>query len=342
MISLSATCNFPISHCIIFFLSFYKWGDIISLDRLSRFKLPEESFSRVFSDILIKCLITPKYSKNELEELSGDEISKLVEKIWNDSVKKLFPKKTKQQNTKILKFIIKETFKNFDNKTKALINTNLNIDLLLENIKYENAPINLKFLIKCHKLKSKKEILEQSKKYNLLFPIRKLVIVEGITEEVLLPVFADKTGNNFDKNGIFILGAGGKSKSPSLYTKLKDKLKIPVILLFDNDAKEICNLLDKNLLNKDKSIIIENGEFEDIISKNLIKRALNSEYEIASPILISDLSISNRMCQNIQLFYRTRHLGEYKKSKVSKIIAKNIKYRTDISKEVKDIIYQII
>lgn len=315
---------------------------VISLDRLSRFKPPEESYSRVFTDILTKCLISPKYSKNDIELLSADKISKLVEIIWNDSVEKLFNEKRKKSYSKILNFLVKETFKNIDEKTKTLINTNLNIDLLLKNIEYETAPINLKFLIKCHKLKSKKEILEESKKNNLLFPIRKLVIVEGVTEEILLPVFADKTGNNFDKNGIFILGAGGKSKSPSLYTKLKDKLNIPVILLFDNDAKEICNLLDKNLLNKDKSIIIQEGEFEDILSKNLIKRALNNEYEIATPILISDLSISNRMCENIQLFYRTRHLGEYKKSKVSKIIAKNIKYKTDITQEVRDILRQIL
>jgi hypothetical protein len=48
------------------------------------------------------------------------------------------------------------------------------------------------------------------------------------------------------------------------------------------------------------------------------------------------------MCENIQLFYRTRHLGEYKKSKVSKIIAKNIKYKTDITQEVRDILRQIL
>ena len=54
-------------------------------------------------------------------------------------------------------------------------------------------------------------------------------------------------GYNFDELGIFILGAGGKSKSPSLYLKLKDKLKIPVIMLFDSDAKEICEFLNKSL-----------------------------------------------------------------------------------------------
>ena len=48
------------------------------------------------------------------------------------------------------------------------------------------------------------------------------------------------------------------------------------------------------------------------------------------------------MCENIELFYKSRHLGEYKKSKVAKILAENIKYDTDISDEIKNIIKMII
>ena len=164
----------------------------------------------------------------------------------------------------------------------------------------------------------------------------------GITEEILLPVFANKLDSNFDELGIYILGAGGKSKSPSLYLKLRDKLKIPVILLFDSDAKEICEVLNKSLLKKDKTILIEQGEFEDILSLNTIKRSLNTEYKPATPLQIDELRIKDKMCDNIDLFYKTRHLGEYKKSKVAKIIAENIKYDTDISIEIKKIIKMII
>ena len=123
---------------------------------------------------------------------------------------------------------------------------------------------------------------------------------------------------------------------------MKEKVKIPIILLFDSDAIEICNVLNKTLLNKDKIIIITQGEFEDILSLNLIKRTLNTEYEPASKLLIDDLRVVNKMCDNIELFYRTRHLGEFKKSKFSKIIAENIKYETDITEEIKNIIFSII
>lgn len=313
---------------------------IISIDRLSRFKLPDEAYNRVFTSIISKYLISPKYSKSDIENLSANDISKIVKEIWNKSVEKIFGKQEKQNN--ILKIIATSTFKNLDERTKTFINTPLAIDSVLYTVDFETAPINLKFLIKTSKISTLDDIKFERRRNKLLFPIQKLVIVEGITEEILLPVFANKLNKSFDENGIYILGAGGKSKSPSLYMKLRDKVKIPIILLFDNDAKEICELLKANLLPKDKMLIIDNGEFEDILSLNLIKRALNNEYEPASVLHTDELRSHTKMCENIEDFYRTRHLGEFKKSKFSKIIASNIKYDTDITNEIQDIISKII
>lgn len=310
----------------------------ISLDRLSRFKLPEESYFRVFSSIIQKCLIVPKYSKKDIEDLSPELLSSIVKKIWNKSVENLFGRNKNVKNFNVLKFLASETFYINDNRTKTLINTDLRISEILNTYNYSDAPINIKFLIKAQEAKSKDEIYILSKKYKLQFPVQKLIIVEGITEEILLPVFAQKLNYSFEENGVYILGAGGKSKSPSIYLKLRNRLKIPILLLFDNDAEEICTVLNKNLEKKDKTFLIKNGEFEDILSINLIKRALNNEYEPATKLIKDDLLISDRMCENIELFYRTRHLGEFKKSKVSKLIANNIKYKTDITDEIKEII----
>ena len=317
---------------------------VINLDRLSRFKLPEDSFSRVFSSILSKHLIEPKYSKKDIENEDAKVISKMVKQIWNASVKACFEdKSTNNTVNNALKTIIKHTFKNIDEKTEILINTDLNIVPILKKINYENAPLNLKFLIKVMEHNEDKLSFEDIReKYLLCFPVTKLLIVEGITEEILLPVFADKLNKNFNKNGIYVLGAGGKSKSPSLYMQLKEKLKIPVILLFDEDAKEICRDLNNNLLKKDKYILIEHGEFEDILHVNLIKRSLNNEYLPITPVTVDDLRLYNKMCDNIENFYRTRHLGEFKKSKLAKIIAANVKYETDITEDIKKLISCVI
>ena len=63
---------------------------IISLDRISRFKEPDESYNRVFNLILYKCLISPKLSKTDLESLTKEKLSKYVQIIWNSSVESIF------------------------------------------------------------------------------------------------------------------------------------------------------------------------------------------------------------------------------------------------------------
>ena len=59
-------------------------------------------------------------------------------------------------------------------------------------------------------------------------------------------------------------------------------------------------------------------------------------------MVIADLKIYDKMCSNIEYFYRTRKLGEFKKAKFSKLIAENIKYNADITDEIQKLINQII
>ena len=84
---------------------------VINLDRLSRFKLPEESFTRVFGYIILKKLITPKYSKNDFLNEDARVIAKFVKEIWNESVKACCDTTFNNSNANIaLKSIIKDTF----------------------------------------------------------------------------------------------------------------------------------------------------------------------------------------------------------------------------------------
>ena len=314
---------------------------LINLDRLSRFKLPEISYKRVFFDIILKCSITPKFTKNELEQFDSKLLSSLVKIIWNTSIENIYGK-CDYDSTNVLELSMLNTYKDIDTYTKTLINTKLKIEKLLINSTYDKLPINLKFLSKTMYLKNIAEITKESYLNNLLFPIRKLIIVEGITEEILLPVFASKLGFDFNQNGIFILGSGGKTKSPVLYNDLKDKLKIPVILLFDADAGDICFALKKNLNIKDKLICLDKGEFEDILSLNLIKRTLNKEFEPISEVTISEIKLYNKRCDFLEEFFRSRQLGEFKKAKFAKLLSNNVKYKSDISDDIKILIDNII
>ena len=84
----------------------------------------------------------------------------------------------------------------------------------------------------------------------------------------------------------------------------------------------------------------------DIVNEEENKKILldirhSKEYENSNMLLKSDLQIYGSMCQNIEHFYKTRKLGEFKKSKLSKIVAANVKYDSDITVEIKKIINEI-
>ena len=158
---------------------------VINLDRLSRFKLPDETYSRVFHNIIYTKLIYPKYSKLDIDTIDPKIIKNIVEEIWNTSVEKLFSSQNINITPNIaLKNTIDNTFKNINERTKIYIKAKLNFSSILENIDYETSPINLKFLIKVNKeFSTKRKInIDDLKflrnKYSLLFPINKLIIVE--------------------------------------------------------------------------------------------------------------------------------------------------------------------
>ncbi len=324
---------------------------LISLDRLTRFKHPSEKYYRVFKDILFKYLITPKYSKKQLEELDPKIVSYLVQKIWNESVKSLgYSVKLKDKIMKTMNLLDNSCYRGYDTNTKVLMKTKLAIEPLLGLFEsnYKELPDNVKLLVKLKDFfnnNQEENILELSKKIResnkIKYPITKLVLTEGITEEILLPEFSKQEKYDFQAHGIYVLGAGGKSKIPNLYSKLRKTVKIPILILLDNDANEIYNIVKKTLLKKDNIILINKGEFEDIVSKSLIKRSINNAYYDLEQVTITELCISDSMCENIKTIYKTRKIGEFQKAHFAKILAQNIKYKSDVSPEIAAIIEAI-
>lgn len=66
------------------------------------------------------------------------------------------------------------------------------------------------------------------------FFAKKVVIVEGETEEYSLPIYADALEYNFDSNGISIISAGGKNELDRLF-RVFNEFAIPSYIIFDGD-----------------------------------------------------------------------------------------------------------
>ena len=234
---------------------------LISLDRLTRFKPTKEKYLRVFFDIILNNIIEPKYKKTELETFDTEIIRDLAVEVLNGSLDET---STNNINTKLLNY--ENSIFNNDEQTQVLLNNNIHYDSAIKLID-ENCVVNLRWL---KSLAEDADLKLMREEHYLKFPIEKVLLVEGLTEETLLPAFSKFLGHDFYQKGIQVIPAGGKSQVVKMYYKLSEELKLPIFVLLDKDAEENIVQIKPKLRNSDKIHLVSCGEFEDLLPKSLI------------------------------------------------------------------------
>ena len=313
---------------------------VLSLDRLTRFKYPAFKYYRVFNEILSKYLLSPRLNRAKLEKLDIKTYLNYVETIWNASV-------TKHSGNIALKSAInnlisteENAFYNLTDDLKELINANLDFEGVLGLVQTnKSTPLNLKrlILLKKHEMKP----VELRERFNLKFPVEKVVLCEGITEEILLPAFSSAYGYDFNKHGVHLISAGGKNQVAKLYCELKDELKLPIFVLLDADAQKTAESIKTVLRATDRIHLIEHGEFEDLFSLFLIKRTINNRYKNFFQCSVGDFKSDLPMTKVLGEYFRINNLGDFQKAEFAKEILKNIKSEADLTDEIKVIIEEI-
>lgn len=306
---------------------------LISIDRLTRFKNTKEKYLRVFTDIISSNLIEPKLKKTDIKELDYKELTKLVCEIFNSSL-----------NDAEYNHIINDKLKDYENsvfkndgETQKLLDNNINYYGALKLIS-EDCPINLKWL---KSLKLNTNMDENRRLHLLKFPICKIILVEGITEEILLPAFSKFLGYDFYAEGIQIIAAGGKNQVVKMYYELSEDVKIPIFILLDKDAEENINQIKPKLRNIDKIHLVSCGEFEDLLSKSLIIKTVNAHFENFMTINENDLTLEFPTAKTLEEIFKTRGLHEFKKAEFAKLVRENISESSDISQEISQIVTEI-
>ena len=304
---------------------------IISIDRLTRFKPTEEKYLRVFKDILVSNLIEPKFKKQDLEHLDYRTIRDLAVEIFNKSLK--------EDNTNDLSLNMK--LKAYENSTFV---NDKNVDILLDNsLDYVSAlkllkgdkPINLEWL---NSLRENSDMYRMREEKGLQYPVSLVVIVEGITEEILLPQFSKVLGLDFLAHGIKILPAGGKNQVVKLYYSLSEELRLPIFVLLDKDAVENVNLINRKLRDEDRVHLLNSGEFEDLLPLNLILKTINSHLKNFASISIKDLEKDEPMVKILEEIFKCCGIHEFKKAEFAHLVQNQIKSTADISEEINCII----
>lgn len=339
---------------------------IISIDRLTRFKPTEEKYLRVFRDILTHSLIEPKYKKSQLEELDYTEIRDMATEILNNSINYLTPPlsskgdgadkismeenyvrstSSKGEGVEKINKIIKE-YENsvftINKGAQELLNNNINYSDAIKLVE-EDCPINLLWLKNlCNPEVNIKNLVDIREKEGLKFPIEKVVIVEGLTEEILLPEFSRLLGYDFNQKGIQLIPAGGKNQVVKLYYEFAEQLRIPVFLLLDKDAEENIAQIMPKLRECDKIHLVSCGEFEDLLPKSLIVKTVNNHLNNFASITINELDNSISEVENLENIFKEKGLHEFKKAEFAKLVKENISTLDDVSEEIKVIVREMV
>lgn len=310
---------------------------IITADRLTRFKETETKYFRVFSELITGNLIVPKFKKSDLENTDYSILAQLASEIINASLKTLGCEISNdfEINAKLLEY------------EKSVFRINENTQKLLKNrIDYRNLVkltegADVPNLIWLRNMNKNCDIECQRQKEGFLFPLKMVLIVEGATEETLLPEFGKLCGFDFDKKGIYIISAGGKNQVVKMYYKYAERLKLPMFVLLDNDAAENLEEINPKLRKTDKIHLLKCGEFEDLLPADLVKRTLDYELSNISIIESEILNSDRPRTKILEEIFKTRGRHEFKKVEFANFVKRNLKSKSDVSPEILEIIKEI-
>lgn len=277
------------------------------LKKIFKFKIPTQKIKKVYLDIINKYLISPKVNLEHYILNNIDETVQIIETIWNCSIYEIY-----KANYDYSDILIK----------------NLNQIFILNE--FEKKIFSAKIIL---------EPLIKKSGLNLNIPTtKKLILTEGITEQLLLPKFAQVYGYDFEQNNVELIQAGGKNQVAKYYLDYINYVKIPIVILLDSDAKIIYDILKPKLRKSDKIILLPNGEFEDLLLSSLIKKAINSNFKNVVQINVSDIDKSISKVKALEKLYRIKALGDFQKGEFAKLIEKNISNKTHLSKSIINIL----
>ena len=101
-------------------------------------------------------------------------------------------------------------------------------------------------------------------------------------------------------------------------------------------------MLQKILLRScDRVYILNCGEFEDLLTRNLLERTLNYAFENISLVDLNILEENLPTVKKLEEIFKHRGLHEFKKSEFANLVKINISGKEDLSEEIIKILEQI-
>ena len=170
-----------------------------------------------------------------------------------------------------------------------------------------------------------------------------LVLVEGPTEEILLPYFAQQLNSDFTDKAIFIMACGGSKQLLKKYLSFRETTKLGMVCIFDHDAINEIEITKEMLRPNDFIHVWTDGEIEDIFSLSFlieyINKFLNSQ-GISNYITGKEFELysSKRRITVLDKLFQERGLGKFDKTGFAHFIKNNYIKHDQIPKPAREII----
>jgi hypothetical protein len=170
-----------------------------------------------------------------------------------------------------------------------------------------------------------------------------IVLVEGPTEEILLPHFAKQLNASFTDPAICIIPCGGSKQLLKKFLVLKEITKLPIITILDHDAKSEIELVKDALRPTDFMHVWQEGEIEDIFPVSFLIEYVNrflSIQEITNLITeeeIATLSAKRRILA-LDNIWQIRALGKFDKIGFANFIKDNLSNTNEVPEQAKALV----
>lgn len=169
----------------------------------------------------------------------------------------------------------------------------------------------------------------------------RLLLVEGQTEAILVPVFSQLYGFEFSDHRILMISGGGANQVAKRFLSFRESTDLPIACLLDGDAESQFEIISQHLRNADLLFRLPSGEFEDTFEitrlVSLLNRYLQSMTGEKAPALIEFQPLKKeqfppeeKRTQVLNKIWRERSLGNFDKVEFAEFVAQTIKTRGDV------------
>ncbi len=175
---------------------------------------------------------------------------------------------------------------------------------------------------------------------------KRILLVEGATEQILLPHFAQCIAPDWKERAVLIIPAGGANQVVKRYPSLRAHLRLPIDCLLDGDVRSQAQRVANQLSDGDRLYILESGAIEEAFPRHQIVDLVNTYFDssgvglIFTPVTLQELDSTTNQ-ESMEKLWRKRNRGSFDKTGFAKVVAESITTEGQIPPEIRNLIYDL-